>query len=59
MLLLVEYSMCDMKMYLVNITGYSLVNSEIHHLQFVFEDRANEERTFFLMKRSKGIINIL
>lgn len=46
-LLLIEYSVCDMKIYLVNITGYGLVKSEIHHLQFGLEDRANEGRTDF------------
>lgn len=53
MLLLIEYSVCDMKIYLVNITGYSLVNSEIHHLQFGFEDRANEGITDFLNEKIK------
>ena len=31
-LLLIKYSVCDTKIYLVNITEYNLVNSEIHHL---------------------------
>lgn len=52
-LLLIEYSVCDMKIYLVNITGYSLVNSEIHHSQFNFEYSANEGRMDFLNEKIK------
>ena len=52
-LLLIKYSVCDMKIYLVNITGYNLVNSEIHHLQFSFENRANEGRMDFLNEKIK------
>lgn len=46
-----------MKIYLVNITGYRLVNSEIYHLQFGLEYRANEGRMDFYNKVKK-IINI-
>lgn len=51
MLLLIKYSVCDIKIYLVNITEYNLVNSEIHHLQFSFEYRANEGRMDFLNEK--------
>lgn len=53
LLLLIEYSVCDMQIYLVNITAYSLVNSEIHHLQFGFEYRADEGRMDFLNEKIK------
>lgn len=46
-LFLIEYSVCDMKIYLINITSYSLVNSEIHNLQFDFEYRVNEKSRLF------------
>lgn len=47
MLFLIEHSVHDMKIYLVNITGYSLVNSKIRYLKFSFEYGANEGRMNF------------
>lgn len=52
-LLLIEYSVRDVKIYLVNITGYSLVNSYIQHLQFGFEYRASKRRMDFLNEKIK------
>lgn len=50
---LIEYSVSDMKIYLVNITGYTLVNSEIHHIRFDFGYRENEGKLEFVNEKIK------